>query len=99
MEKNREEFRPGDRVTLSRKGLAFFETRRFPAIVGAIYSNILGHNTEVLRVDGDHVRLKLIKLRFPAEKGKNDFGILMENLRVVKYKEEGVTDGMEKGRV
>jgi hypothetical protein len=75
-------FKPGDRVTLNEAGLEFFEGRRFPAQIGAVYSNILAQNTEVVKVSGETVWLKFIKPRFPLNQtGKNCCGVRPEHLR------------------
>ena len=77
-----EEFLPGDRVTLNERGLEFFETRRFPPQIGALYTNILGDNTEVLRTEGEYVRLRMRVVRFPAtEAERNDFGVTAAHLK------------------
>jgi len=75
-------FKPGDRVTLNEAGLEFFEARRFPAQIGAVYTNILAQNTEVVRSEGDTVWLKFITPRYPLnDPEKNRCGVRREHLR------------------
>lgn len=81
-EEVKEALKPGDRVTLSEAGLEFFEGRRFPAHTGAVYTNILAQNAEVVKVSGDKVWLRFLKPRFPLNQpGKTCCGVSLEHLR------------------
>lgn len=76
-------FMAGDKVTLSDQGLKFFEKRKFPVQIGAIYANILGQNTEVVSHEANYVRIRMLKVKFPATcERENNFGVRIEHLQL-----------------
>jgi hypothetical protein len=52
--------KPGDRVTLSREGQALLTQGKFPHLVKSIYVQILKGGGEVLKVEGNIVRIKIL---------------------------------------
>jgi hypothetical protein len=75
-------FKKGDIVTLNRLGTEFLECRRFPAIVGALYSTIKNKGAEILTIEGDYARAKLFSTKFPVTIAKtNDFGVYINHLK------------------